>query len=284
MKKVSIQFLSFLLGLILIFPVALADDYTEQQAFTELLGDTLQAALPDYEVQMVDDRTLRIFEEGEMIGELAVENAFAEYEKSGESDMLPTVEHYVQAVLQMLNEETVALTAEAVFPILKNQDYIDTIVEMGVEPLYEPFLENLVMLYVVDTPNSVRPLLAADLESLAMTEDQLAQIALHNLQALLGEELQSQQMEGITFFFLDGTYETSLIFFDLLPTVFAEQTDQIVVGVPERGVLMVADAADLEAVAIMREYAQESYAASGYPVTPDLLIWKDGEYQYLAEQ
>ena len=74
---------------------------------------------------------------------------------------------------------------ETLMVTVKSRDWVDNARTLGAPPVARPFVGDLWKVYVFDQPDSMRPLVAKDLEALKMTEDEIDALALANLDKAL---------------------------------------------------------------------------------------------------
>lgn len=258
-------------------PPAVAD----AQTFVEAYLKTLTEALPDEAVvELQDDQAILVaLPEEEEPYTLNPLNAYAEYAANG-GDMQGYIDHYVSTTVSiLLQEDAGVLTRDNLMAVMKPQDYLDYLLENGVNPVYDPFLEGLVTLYVMDTPQAVRPIQQDELEEAGISREEVGALATQNLRRTLSQP-QLFVQDGITVVYTDGMYEASLLLLAPEEVGAFEIEGDLIIAVPARDAFFVTGSEQAEQVSILRGFAPQVFSESGYPVTGALLRWNGEAYEW----
>jgi uncharacterized protein YtpQ (UPF0354 family) len=257
------------------------------QAFTAEAADCVKALNAGAKVEIVapleltakrtaDDKPL----------EIHLANAYALYLKQ-RKQRGEIIHRYVSAMLEADVED---LIPKNVIPTIKDKDYLEEISAQiqskGGKPgefmVTEEYNSDLVILYAVDAPRSIRFLTPADLAELNLHGESLRSFAIGNLKKILPPV----EVHGKPPFFAlkaGGMFESSLI---LLDRVWDKKElrieGEIAVALPARDTLLVADTSDTRAVARLRKNAAEIASAAAYRLTRKVFVRRESGFEVLA--
>jgi uncharacterized protein YtpQ (UPF0354 family) len=257
----------------------------DPEEFTVAFVERVKALLPDAEVESVDRLQLRVaVQENSLMASL--ENAYDSYQLAPRNkDAI--IEHFAQFTLQHMDlAEKGGLDPDEIVPVIKHMDWVRHATEKtGAEkaPVYEEYNEILAICYAQDLPQGMRYLLEADLEDLNLALEDLRPLACENLLRIL-PPVKRQGSEGRYQISADGDYDASLLLLDAVwddPALEVE--GEIVAVVPARDLLMVLGSKDNEAVLEARAFAREVAQNAPYPISPVLLIRRDGHFHVFME-
>ncbi len=146
------------------------------------------------------------------------------------------------------------------------------------EYIYDDFSGDLIVFYAEDLPGAMRFLLRKDLETAAVKEEGLRELACANLKRLL-PKVELHGSDGSYLIAAGGTYEASLL---LLDSIWNRgQIDvrgDIVVAIPTRDLLLVTGSEDSEGITKIRETVRDAYDTGAYKLTPKLFVRRDGRF------
>ena len=214
-----------------------------------------------------------------------LDNAYIEYQK--DPDNIDTViVAYASGLDQTRELESAEFTLAEVMPVIKDINYIEQVGEMLKEAdadnglVYEPLNEELFVVYVFDTPTSIRFMTQSDLVELGVEQSSLREAALTNLQNVL----QHVQLEGdpasLSMLVADGMYEASMLLFD---GIWSKQQfpvkGDIVVYVPARDVVLITGSEDMVSLATIQEilFDKQGFA---HPISNSGFVFKSGKWEH----
>lgn len=217
-------------------------------------------------------------------GVMYLDNAWTQY-LSHREDFDEIIRQRV-ASIQALSDH-VTCTPDKVMPTLKPLSYIafaqqmfeKNAAEHPDQPaaqgrmIQEPFAGDVGILYVLDTPQATRTLGIADLKDCGLSVDDFAARSRVNLRAKLAQfEIRSPAgLPGVRVVNGDNYYETSLLLIDEFWTRERFPVKgEIVVAVPARGWLLVADSQDSATVIQLAGIANKANRGEAYPLTANL--------------
>lgn len=265
--------MALLAALVWMAGAAMAAETMDLEAFTEAYRDALEAAAPEFSYAIEAPDIVVTLEDG---GTVAInpENAYAEYAQGADLDEV--LDYFVRVNVSVMRDEVDAgLTEKNVLPVLRSAAYIEYLEGLEFAPVYEPFVEGIVTLYVVDTPEAIRPFDVAELEESGIARDDLHALAMANLADVL-PPLEKETYEGVTMLIADGMFESSvLLWADFDAYVDVDVAGDLVVAVPARDAVFVAGSEDEQGIGIVRELVEAIYPSAGYPVSETLLRWTE---------
>lgn len=263
---------------------AYASDLLSPDAFTAHYVKVIEAQYPDIKVTIKEPLAISIaYPDGGTMNSF-LDNAYIEYQQ--DPDNIDTlIVTYASGLDQTRELESAEFTLAEVMPVIKDRLYIEQVGEMLKEAdadnglVYEPLNEDLFVVYVFDTPTSVRFMTQSDLVELGVEQSSLREAALTNLQNVL----QHVQLEGdpasLSMLVADGMYEASMLLFD---GIWSKQQfpvkGDIVVFVPARDVVLITGSEDMVSLATIQEilFDKQGFA---HPISNIGFTMKQGKWE-----
>jgi uncharacterized protein YtpQ (UPF0354 family) len=251
-------------------PVSHEKFTSEAVAFIHSLGQNLK-------VEVTNPLLLKVTREDSQSSDFSLENAYLHY-LNNRLSRKNIIAHFT---LSLLNTDTEAtLLPKDVIPTIKDRAYLTEIrahlASKGSNPdeffVHEDLNEELVIVYAVDSPTSIRYLNPRDLAELNLQGESLRSFAVRNLQQIMppveihGKAPFLQLKAG-------GMFESALLLFE---RVWNKKElgimGEVIVAVPSRETLLVADGSNPKAVAQLEKAAREMSASAAYRLTPKLFV------------
>jgi uncharacterized protein YtpQ (UPF0354 family) len=225
--------------------------------------------------------------EGEMT--INLDNAYARY-KSDPAALDRVVADHI-SVTRAPPEAADAASDASIMAVLKPTDYLVAVGQQlagggsGNDLIFKRLNDDLVMVYVFDTENSMRLVMKKDLEKRKMNADTLHALAVKNLAAFFDTRVQIERFDntgdarlyGVA---LDQNYEASTL---LLEKYWNKQTfdvrGDIVVFVPARDTVLVTGSQDKEGLRIAARVAEKAYQELAYTISPLGYVYRAGKWQ-----
>jgi hypothetical protein len=190
------------------------------------------------------------------------------------------LERFLASVLASPSLETVSAGDRArLLPVVKDTGFLREVraAMSESEPLSRPLAGDLVVLYVLDSADSMRYVDARALSDLQLSPAAVPSLALENLRAQPPEH-RWEENGALRHLRADGNYEASFL---LLPefwdAVAGELGGEPLVAVPARGELAVAPRSE-ENAAALRAWARATAAVAPYPMSERVLVWRGGAW------
>ena len=264
---------------------AYASDLLSPDAFTAHYVKVIEAQYPDIKVTIKEPLAISIvYPDGGTMNSF-LDNAYIEYQQDPDNIDTLTVT-YASGLDQTRELESAEFTLAEVMPVIKDISYIEQVGEMLKEAdadnglVYEPLNEELFVVYVFDTPTSIRFMTQSDLVELGVEQSSLREAALTNLQNVL----QHVQLEGdpasLSMLVADGMYEASMLLFD---GIWSKQQfpvkGDIVVYVPARDVVLITGSKDIVSLATIQEilFDKQGFA---HPISNSGFVFKSGKWEH----
>lgn len=224
---------------------------------------------------------ISIYEDGDEFLILNLQNAYNDYSVKGDN-MTSVLDTYTNAVFSLLqeNDSKQSLSRDNIMATIKTWDYIEFVLEQGVEPVYDELVEGLYILYVLDMPAMVKPFTEEDLVEAGIERSEVRNLAVKNLTETLVPFLEIIELDGVYLTAADGMYESGLILCDIWDLYPVE--NDYVIAIPERSYLIIADSKDEKAIESMESIGKSLYNEASYPITDKLIYWTGSEYSYLT--
>lgn len=256
------------------------------EAFTEEAAQQVKGLEGDFRVEVAGPLELNVYRgaEAEPV-RMQLGNAYHIY-LTQRSHRKEIIQRYVQSLVSM---ETDTLLPKDIIPTIKDKGYVPEMRQQfaakGGKPedffVEEPFNEALSVVYAVDSANSIRYLNPADLPELNLQGQTLRELAIDNLKRVLPgiEVLGDPPLFALR---AGGMFESSLL---LLDRVWNKEQlrieGDILVAVPSRETVLVADGNHAEASAQIRVAAQKLAASAPYRLTDQVFIRRGAGFELL---
>ena len=264
---------------------AYASDLLSPDAFTAHYVKVIEAQYPDIKVTIKEPLAISIaYPDGGTMNSF-LDNAYIEYQQDPDN-IDSVIVAYASGLDQTRELESAEFTLAEVMPVIKDISYIEQVGEMLKEAdadnslVYEPLNEELFVVYVFDTPTSIRFMTQSDLVELGVEQSSLREAALTNLQNVL----QHVQLEGdpasLSMLVADGMYEASMLLFD---GIWSKQQfpvkGDIVVYVPARDVVLITGSKDIVSLATIQEilFDKQGFA---HPISNSGFVFKSGKWEH----
>lgn len=252
--------------------------------FTEEFAATLRQSVPQLEIMVTGDLELQIQGPSGGDNQCYLFNAYSRYLLDPEKKEEIFSKFCASFREQSSNSAEIVDRARLV-PILKDKAWIaemdQSIKERkakGITSVYEPYNDELVVVYAQDTPTNVRYLTSEDVGKLRIEMSELRSLAWANL-AKIAAEPDVRLEHGIYRITAGGDYDACILLLDdfwnhaKLPV-----NGELVATVPARDFLAVTGSEDRESIAKLRSAARSVAAQAPYRLTPQLFIRRAGKF------
>lgn len=201
------------------------------------------------------------------------------------------------AVIDKIQDADASVSAQQILPTIKNTIYLENArlitntdeAEPADYLVYKPIAGNIMVLYMVDTDESMHTLNREHMKEAGIEdEDALYRTAMDNLRQRINGRVQIHHAEGwsltqnaegwsLTQIHLDNDYDASLIL--LLDEVLKDDPmlpANPVFAVPARNALLVCSPSDEEALQAMANIALQVFEDSAYAISTQLYQYHNG--------
>jgi len=245
-------------------------------AFVNLFLDTITARIGDeYTFELLDDLSIAVFQNGEHIGDISLENTYREYVLDGDAEQ--AVNQFVTGTLEMLMHRDAGIDISTIMPVIRPSDFVAHTRDVGTELVYEPLLDDeLYILFVIDFAATVRFLDIDTFEALGVPREDILELSIVNLTNMLPAAEVTYVEEGLYIVSVDDYYETSLLLTGFLDEIDIPISGEMVIGIPGRNILIIADSENQDAMDILIGFTQEYHLMTGYPISGRPLKYSNG--------
>ncbi|HYE30283.1 MAG TPA: DUF1444 family protein [Methylomirabilota bacterium] len=204
---------------------------------------------------------------------LNLSNAYALYLRD-KTERNALIEQYVTGMLEVDREKVLL---RDIVPIIKDKDFLKEMAPNFRGPIdetfvFEPYNSELDIVYAMDNPTSIGYLTPEKLKELNLQGEKLRDVAISNLKRVLPP---AQVIGGPPLFAISagGMFESSLL---LLDRVWNKQNlgvaGEILVAIPSRETLLVADSAAPSAAEKLKKAATDLSLGAPYRLTSALFV------------
>jgi uncharacterized protein YtpQ (UPF0354 family) len=199
-------------------------------------------------------------------------------------DCAGSVEHYVTEVLKVSEQpDRQRADRTQLLAVIRHASYFDSLPkEMRGSTISEPFVADLIVIYVVDQGGSVRGVKAEDLTALGISREALPRVAQTNLASVLPGPAHCER-DSVVLWATGNYYESSRL---LLSRQWSDLTAQgkgrIVVAAPGNDALVVACSPSRELLEKLSAAANEMSQKAERPLSQSLLEWTPKGWRVLS--
>ena len=246
--------------------------------FTEKYLKALQARYPDATYNIIGALAIQADYDGKDVKHY-LDNAYKEYQLN--SDNFDAIFEKYFASAEKLYKDDGAIQFDNIIPLIKPVEFLDSLRELSrqngaeKEPwiVYEPYNEQLIIVYVEDTPKSVRYFTQEEFNEMTIPKEDLLPMAIENLLRIL-PPMQRQGGEGLVLVTAGGDFEASLI---LLAGIWNDENfpvkGDLVISIPNRDMLIISGSIEFEKLKVLQEITKKSYSNGHHSLSPFLYKW-----------
>ncbi len=166
------------------------------------------------------------------------------------------------------------------FPQIKDAAFMRDAAKQGIRLAQRPFTTDLTVVYVADSPQSMRFLTEADVTKNGWTVDQLHEVALENLArkaSQTGFMMAGEPPRLLIISQSRDSYDAARILLpDLQEQIAAHVPGRLLFGIPNRDFLVMLGDEDPEFVREIAANVRNDYQGQPYPLSPKLYRVEDG--------
>ncbi|MBS1662780.1 MAG: DUF1444 family protein [Bacteroidetes bacterium] len=261
-----------------------------KREFCQLYRDSMAHRFPSVSFQVVDERTIRSVA-GSKGANYYIDNAYETY-MSGSADSLGAVLHRYANSAADVYDLDVASQDENVVPVVRSAKSMEAIKatmlqqvakKPGSAILYEPYNDELVVCYAIDTKNNIRYMQENDLRTMHLTMDSLRAKSVRNLARKL--QVRREGDNGIYMWVAGGNYEASLILLKDLWTKEQLPVDgDFIIAIPSRDVVLITGSKNKVGLQKLTEFSKKTYDGGAYSVSPALFHWDGKKFTPIGQK
>lgn len=245
----------------------------DKPAFTEFVAQLMRREVRDTPVVVKGPLTLAV---GDMQANLDRIFVFCRANSSG---CIAEIDLYIKGVAHVFEENHAPLDKAAVRLVVRSSKYIRqaqaSMGSSGPALQVQPIVEGLMLVAVLDTPHTIRPLNDTDLRSLNMTKDQLFDLGRENLVATLKpfadsvKPVKAGQIGALTGSF----YEVGRVAMHARWEPLARaQNDTLLIALPTTDAVLYISEATPAAIDALRTFSRNVAAQSPNPLAPEYIL------------
>lgn len=243
--------------------------------FAKMFAEKIQSKYPEVEVLFVKGMEVEWKFKGEDQERTSfLDNAYAEYMHKPTETLENIIERYISSAVNAAkhpNQGQDAPLKNHILPLIKDKLFVQNLKEIDPNnsTYYEPFNQELYVVYAENSDTSLRLLSVEDIEKLNLSSQELRKLATDNLKHNVEVTVQG---EGKRFMVIaDGTFEASFI---LIPEVWTKENfpvdGNIVIGVPSREVLVATGSLNTPDLNFLKSYVAEVYQSGNHIISEKL--------------
>lgn len=280
------------LAIILVATQALATNLFTESQFTEQFAERLRQEIPNSKFMITSDLVIDTNNIDGYELTIHLDNAYATYSAGQRTLEEVFSDHIDSTKLQNVRLENNEL--KAIMPVIKSTDYLiraeKQLRERGYDKKELPFYvqkltENINILFVFDTEQSMRFVSPADVKELGLSDNDIKRISEENLnEYFLRINLSINEFDtkgsGVLYFVeADENYEASAL---LSSPLWNKKTfpvkGEIVAFTPARNILLVTGSEDSEGLRLAYTLAEKGYNELAYNISPTALKRDNGKW------
>jgi uncharacterized protein YtpQ (UPF0354 family) len=250
--------------------------------FIREYADVFRKSLPGLKVEIVKDMELKVTAPDGTESTSFLDNAYDTYKQDPKSRQ-EIIKKFVAAGLETVASmgKSEELDRSLIVPIIKDRPWLEetrkAMMDRGAkqvpETVHEDLNSDLIILYAEDSPKNIRYFSPKDLEKTHIDRKELRSLACENLKRLL-PKIERRGANGLFVLTAGGDYEASLLLFDSIWSDMKKDVQgDVVVAIPNRGLLVVTGSEDGQGIEKMKQIVKEASVAGSYRLTTKLFFF-----------
>lgn len=176
------------------------------------------------------------------------------------------------------------LTRDSLVIVIRDKGWVEQLrAQHKVEPLVEPFVEDLVIVYAIHEPDRIGFVLTGDEKALGLNRSQLRALAMKNLKRVIPKiELVQMPPSPLLSISAGGDYDASLMLFDDIWTDDQLKTKiegDVVIAAPAGDLILITGSRSRKGIAALRKIAKTQLQKTSHPLTETLFVYRDGAFK-----
>ncbi|MBY0262588.1 MAG: DUF1444 family protein [Phycisphaerales bacterium] len=249
-------------------------------AFTQEVASQLRRAQPELTVEVKGELSLLATFRGGRELSLQLDNLYRDAVRDW-SAKDAVIDRFVKQMLLSASEINQDLRSNLVC-VVKDRPWLDSLPrrpgQAVADVAFRDLNGELVVVYGVDRDSSVSYPSWAEITAAGISRDEVDRLAIENLRQRLGP-ITVRGGDGLMMVTAGGVYESSLLLLeDFWDAGRLGIKGEIVVAVPSRDILVIADGARPDSVRRLREIAENTVGSGSYPLVPTAFVRRDGKF------
>jgi uncharacterized protein YtpQ (UPF0354 family) len=242
---------------------------------------------PKFEVTVTDPATLKVKTDLELEATISLDNLKLACQSDPPACPAMT-DNFSEKIVSSLKaaQGPAELKPEMIRAVLKNQEYMDGLKEVYNQSPPEKradnkvvsrkFMAGLHIVYVVDSPGSMRQLSVGDMQDMKLTPEKVHALALANMERALGDipKADAPELPGLFVVTAGDSYEAARFLLHKKWEKIAKEVEgDLIVAIPTRDLVFFTGSADENRVRILFEMAKRVVEREPYSLTDKLFKW-----------
>jgi len=247
----------------------------------------IKGIAPKFEVTVTDPATLKVKTDQEMEATISLDNLKLACQSDPPACPQMT-DNFVEKIVSSLKaaQGPAELKPEMIRAVLKNQEYMDGLQEVYKQSppdkradnkvVSKKFMAGLHIVYVVDSPGSMRQLSVGDMQEMKLDPEKVHALALANMEKALGEipRADAPELPGLFVVTAGDSYEAARFLLHKQWEKIAKEIEgDLIVAIPTRDLVFFTGSADENRVRILTELAKRVVEREPYSLTDRLFKW-----------
>jgi uncharacterized protein YtpQ (UPF0354 family) len=242
---------------------------------------------PKFEVEIADPATLKVKTDKDLEATISLDNL--KLACSSQPEGCPQMtDNFVEKIVGSLKtaQEAAELKPEMIRAVLKNQEYMDGLVEVYKQSppekrednkiVSKKYISGLHIVYVIDSPGSMRQMSVGDMKEMKLDKEKVHALAMANMEKALGEipKADAPELPGLFVVTAGDSYDSARFLLHKNWEKIAKEVEgDLVVAIPTRDLLFFTGSADENRVRVLTEMAKRVVEREPYSLTDKLFKW-----------
>jgi len=261
-----------------------------QDSLARKVEARIKSLAPKFKVEISDPATLKVKTDQDLEATISLDNLKLACQSDPPACPQMTGNFSEKIVSSLKAAQGPAeIKPEMIRAVLKNQEYMDGLA--GVYKQSPPekraenkivskkFMAGLHIVYVIDSPGSMRQLSVGDMQDLKLTPEKVHELALANMEKALGEipRADAPELPGLFVVTAGDSYEAARFLLHKKWEKIAKEIEgDLIVAIPTRDLVFFTGSADENRVRILFEMAKRVVDREPYALTDKLFKWTPG--------
>lgn len=242
---------------------------------------------PKFTVEIADPATLKVKTDQDLEATISLDNLKLACQSDPPGCPMMT-DNFTEKIVGSLKaaQGAAELKPEMVRAVLKNQEYMDGLVEVYKQSPPEKREENKIVskrymaglhiVYVIDSPGSMRQLSVGDMKEMKLDPGKVHALAMANMEKALGDipREDATELPGLFVVTAGDSYEAArILLHNKWEKIAKEIEGDLIVALPTRDLVFFTGSADENRVRVLTEMAKRVVEREPYSLTDKLFKW-----------
>ena len=277
--------LLFIISTILLLGCSTPPNHLSEAEYTKKYLRVMSAKYPQVVYEIKEPLVLKAtYGQDEEVSHF-LDNSYREY-KLDPKAIDEVMDRYVNVSIEVYNRND-KIDVHRIVPIIKSSNYFEqlnsynkTVKDFKTpELLWEPYNEDLIVVYAEDRDRSIHYFNQEEFDKLNISKDTLLTFATTNLDNII-PKIERMGQKGSYALLAGGEYEASLILIaDLWTKMTFDVQGNIVIAIPNRDLVFVTGSLDDQTITKLRPTIKESYDTGNYAISPHFYKWNGKKFE-----